>query len=323
VTGCGMSSNHLIEDKTLCRSVGLQPGALTMACPAKLNVFLEVLGKRPDGYHELDTVMLRTDFSDQLTAWPSTSSELTLRFSESTPAHLRDGVPLDECNLILRAANAVRQHLNSSALPGAQFVLHKRIPPESGLGGGSSNAAAALLLCRKLWQVQLEDSVLHSIAASLGSDINFLLSGCAAAVCRGRGELIQPVALKRRFSFVAVRPLAGNSTPAVFRSTCLPSLPRSSEKIVRVLTGNSSGNLQDQIFNRLTEAAMPLNPGMASVIWQLQKRCQRPVFMSGSGSTVFVVADSYSQATAMQLMISRALNLPTWLLQSESESASH
>jgi len=294
-----------------------------MACPAKLNVFLEVLGKRPDGYHELDTVMLRTDFSDQLTVLPSTSPELTLRFSESTPPHLRDGVPLDERNLILRAANAVRQHLNSSALPGAQFVLHKRIPPESGLGGGSSNAASALLLCRELWQVRIDDSVLHSIAASLGSDINFLLSGCAAAVCRGRGELIQPIALKRRFSFVAVRPLAGNSTPAVFRSTCLPSLPRLSEEIVKVLNGNSAGNLSDQIFNRLTEAAMQLNPSMASVMWQLRNRCQRPVFMSGSGSTVFVVADSYSQATALQLMISRALNLPAWLLQSAAEAATH
>jgi len=315
VTGCGKSSSHLIAGQTACGSIHRPPDTLTLSCPAKLNVFLEVRGKRQDGYHELDTVMLRTDFSDQLTIRPHSSSELTLRFSDSTPAALRDGIPLDNRNLILRAASALRQHLGLDDQHGAEFVLHKRIPPESGLGGGSSNAASALLLCRQLWNPRLEDSALHTIAASLGSDINFLLSGCAAAVCRGRGELIEPVSLNRRLIFVAVRPLAGNSTPAVFRHTSLPTDPRLSFGLVQVLTGTRSGNLQQQIFNRLTDAAMQLNPSMASVIRQVRQKCQRPVFMSGSGSTVFLVADSYSHATALQQIISRALNRPTWLLQ--------
>ena len=222
-------------------------------------------------------------------------------------------MPLDGRNLILQAAEAIRQFLGISA--GAEFTLHKRIPPQSGLGGGSSDAASALLLCRQLWKPDLADTVLHKIAASLGSDINFLLSGYAAAVCRGRGEILEPISLCQRFSFVAVRPESGNSTPGVFRSSSLPKSPMNSERIVELLTGATSGDLRKQIFNRLTDAAKQLNSEMASLMLRLERLCHSPVFMSGSGSTVFVVADSHAGATKLQRLIGRTLNRPAWLLE--------
>ena len=217
-----------------CGSVTANNRSLTASCPAKLNVFLEVAGKRPDGYHELDTVMLRTRFADQLTVTPVNSGRLSLRFSDATPEQMQSGVPLDESNLVLRAAEALRVRTGVSC--GADFILHKRIPPQSGLGGGSSNAASALLLCRELWAPDVSDLVLHEIAASLGSDINFLLSGHSAAICRGRGEMIEGIPLARRFAFVAVRPKSGNSTPAVFRASKLPPAPRSSNEIAAFLS---------------------------------------------------------------------------------------
>lgn len=295
--------------------------AVTLDCPAKLNVFLEVLGKRPDGYHELETVMLRTQFSDQLTARPTLAPELTLRFSDATTAENRSGVPLDENNLILKAAAAVRKKLSAEC--GAEFILHKRIPPESGLAGGSSNAATALLLCRQIWQPapglpSLSNSDLHEIAAGLGSDINFLLSGVPAAICRGRGELIEPIVLARRFFFVAVRPKSGNSTATVFRATVLPTQCQNSSAVVSALAGQGTQRLQNVMFNRLTTAAQKTNPEMAGLMARLGKLAKRPVFMSGSGSTVFVIANSRTEAAQIQSQVKQAFHMTAWVLETAS-----
>ncbi len=312
MNGCGMPSMHIRGSVSSCGSVAANSDALTTSCPAKLNVFLEVTGKRADGYHELDTVMLRTRFADQLTVVPAKNGLLTLRFSDATPERMQSGIPLDQRNLILRAAEALRSRIGIS--DGAEFIVHKRIPPESGLGGGSSNAASSLLLCRQLWAPDVSDLILHEIAASLGSDINFLLSGHSAAICRGRGEIIEPLPLARRLTFVALRPNAGNSTPAVFRATKLPAEPRSSSDIAALLSGRISGSLPSMIFNRLTEAAEALNPEMSRLMHRLRRLCRRPVFMSGSGSTVFVVASSHVDAIALQTAIQRTLKQTSWLL---------
>ncbi len=317
MTECG----NLLTSTPITMRCGYQSGSenpITMACPAKLNVFLEVLGKRPDGYHELETVMLRTQFSDQLTARPTLSPELTLRFSDATAAENRNGVPLDESNLILKAAAAVREKFGTRY--GAVFILHKRIPPESGLAGGSSNAAAALLLCRQIWQpspgtLSLSDADLHGIAAGLGSDINFLLSGVPAAICRGRGELIEPFLLARKLFFVAVRPKSGNSTAAVFQATVLQDQCLNSSAVVSVLSGQGSQRFQDVFFNRLTSAAKKTNHEMAALIVRLQRLASRPVFMSGSGSTVFVVAESRVEATQLQTQVKQTLHRTAWILE--------
>lgn len=236
---------------------------LTLSSPAKLNIFLEVLGKRPDGFHELETIMVRTQFCDQLTFQATTSSELTLSLSDATLPDMRARIPLDETNLILKAARVLQKSTGTSF--GAHIILHKRIPPESGLGGGSSNAATTLLGCRQLWHADIHDDQLHAIAATLGSDINFLLSGASAAVCRGRGEIIEPIPLTRKLFFVALRPRAGNSTASVFRQTVIPATPRASKRLADAVA-HGIGNLQSLNFNRLTDAASQLNPAMAALL---------------------------------------------------------
>jgi 4-diphosphocytidyl-2-C-methyl-D-erythritol kinase len=280
---------------------------------SKLNVFLEVHARRPDGYHELETVMLRTSLRDQLTAVVNYSGNLTLAFSDATPAALRLGVPLDSANLVLRAAEALR--LRCGIQDGADFVLHKRIPPQSGLGGGSGNAAAALRLCRRLWNLPLSDGELHETARTLGSDVNFLLSGAAAALCRGRGEQIQPLALSRPLWFVAARPETGNSTASVFARCVVPQEPVTADRIRELLTRGSGRGLDRAIFNRLLTAARECNSQMAMLMDRMQQGLNRPVFMTGSGSTVFVLADSLVDARRCQAAIRRQTGRSAWLLE--------
>jgi 4-diphosphocytidyl-2-C-methyl-D-erythritol kinase len=285
---------------------------LTLASPSKINLFLEVLGRRPDGFHELDTVMLRTRFCDMLTAVPTAGGQLSLRFSDATPQSLSASVPLDQRNLVLRAAAAVQSRYQVAA--GADFILHKQIPPESGLGGGSGNAAAALLTCRQIWNLPASDDDLHEIAASLGSDINFLLSGCRAAVCRGRGEQVDPFPISGSLHFLALRPVQGNSTPAVFRQTVLPTSCRSSKPLVEALRNAAIADIPRCCFNRLTEAAATLNPAMAELIHRLEWICRQPVCMSGSGSTVFTLCRSRQQMLELQETLLRRWKLRTWAL---------
>ena len=289
--------------------------AIVLSSPAKLNIFLEVLGKRPDGYHELETVMLRTQFCDQLTFAQTISSEITLSLSDATSADIRASMPLDESNLIVKAALALQVATRDSNREpkGARIILHKRVPPESGLGGGSSNAATALLGCRQLWNLDVSDAQLNSIAASLGSDINFLLSGATAAVCRGRGEIVQPIKLAKELFFVALRPRTGNSTPAVFRQTKIAAQPISSAELVHAVS-QGTRNISPLIFNRLTDAASQLNPEMQTLLNRIPQVIRRPAFMSGSGSTVYVVAAGRSDAKDVADELKLVFRLPVWIL---------
>ncbi|MFN9720251.1 MAG: 4-(cytidine 5'-diphospho)-2-C-methyl-D-erythritol kinase [Planctomycetota bacterium] len=285
---------------------------LTASCPAKLNVFLEVLGKRADGYHELETVMLRTSLCDQLSVKCTSGTGLSLRFSDATPSDMQQGIPLDESNLILRAAAMVR---SAMYLPqGAEFILHKRIPPESGLAGGSSNAATTLLLCRELWNAPLSDAQLHSMAASLGSDINFLLSGYPAALCSGRGEQVREIPLGRDLYFIALRPRRGNSTADVFRATGLSGELRSSASLIDCLQAASGADMIPLMFNRLTEAGRRVNFEMDQLMSRLNAVTRRSVHMSGSGSTVFIAVSGRAEAVQLQNQIRERLRLPSWLL---------
>ncbi len=289
---------------------------IELLSPAKLNIFLEVTGKRPDGYHELETVMLRTNLSDLLVFEQTSEMQIELQLSEATIAELRAGFPLDSSNLILRAAESLRRRFQVQM--GARISVTKVIPPESGLAGGSSNAATTLRgLCR-LWNLQPSEEELHAIAATLGSDINFLLSGAEAAICRGRGEIVTPVELAQEFWFVAVRPKTGNSTPAVFRETIIPAFPESSSTIVRRLTGETEEPLETFCFNRLTDAAARINGEMSRLLSSLKKISMKPAFMSGSGSTCFLVADDQQDADRLRSLVECSTGLRGWVLRTSA-----
>jgi 4-diphosphocytidyl-2-C-methyl-D-erythritol kinase len=157
----------------------------TVISPAKINLHLEVLGLRPDGFHELAMVMQTIDLADTLTLAPTADGRISLSCDEPS-------LPTDGGNLIVRAAELLKARSGYSEL-GAAIQLHKRIPIGAGLAGGSSNGAAALLGLNALWGLGMSRESLHELAAELGSDMPFCLEG-GSQLCFGRGERLEALA---------------------------------------------------------------------------------------------------------------------------------
>ena len=283
--------NSIIPDS----DAGQTADALVLPAPAKINVFLEVAGKRDDGFHELETVMLRTSLSDTLFVRPASSGISLSLHPDSEPAAAAD-FPLGESNLIVRAARLLQQ--TTGCLSGAEICVLKRIPAEAGLAGGSSNAATALRALNQIWQLNCDKPRLHTLAAKLGSDINFFVEDCRAAVCRGRGEQVEPISLAHPVHLVAARRPQGNSTPDVFRRTTIPA-PAERQlmaPIRQALTVGDNQAIAEHTFNRLTAAAAAGNASMRHLLALMAAELGVPAHMSGSGSTCFCYAADAEQA---------------------------
>lgn len=159
---------------------------LLVEAPAKINLHLEVLGLRADGFHELAMVMQSLDLADRLAIEPRSDGAILLRCQDSR-------LPTDGGNLVVRAAECLRQHTGRPEL-GATIELEKRIPIGAGLAGGSSDGAAALLGLNRVWGLELDNDELRLLAGELGSDVPFTLAG-GTQLCFGRGEILEPVKL--------------------------------------------------------------------------------------------------------------------------------
>jgi 4-diphosphocytidyl-2-C-methyl-D-erythritol kinase len=178
---------------------------LLVSAPAKINLHLEVLGLRPDGFHELAMVMQTIDLADTLGFQPTADGAIRLQCD-------RDDLPTDGSNLIVRAGELLRARVGLPEL-GASIRLEKRIPIGAGLAGGSSNGAAALVGLNALWGCGFNRRQLHAMAAELGSDMPFCLDG-GTQLCFGRGELLEPVAGAAELGVLLVKhPASSVSTP--------------------------------------------------------------------------------------------------------------
>lgn len=271
-----------------------------VSAPAKLNLFLEILGKRPDGYHELETLMLTVNLHDTLRFQLAESGQISLRnqaCGRADASIIRQELPTGPQNLVVKAAQLLLQSTGSTH--GAQINLFKRIPLAAGLAGGSSDAAATLLGLNLLWDLKLSDSDLHELGARLGSDVPFFLARSGAAVCRGRGEIIQPIKLDSVLHFVVVKPNVGLSTAQVFQH-CQPSVaPHTAEPIVQSLQLGDFGSAGRQLMNRLGAPAARLCP----IIEQIRESfSELPVLghlMSGSGTSYFGMCMHRKQAESL------------------------
>ncbi|WP_096663799.1 4-(cytidine 5'-diphospho)-2-C-methyl-D-erythritol kinase [Polaromonas sp. AET17H-212] len=246
-----------------------------VAAPAKLNLFLHITGRRPDGYHLLQSVFMLIDWCDTLhfelrQDGRITRTDLGSEASEALPAE----------DLVVRAARAL-QHASGTAL-GVHIGLKKRIPSQAGMGGGSSDAASCLLALQRLWGVRLPAAQLQAIALGLGADVPFFLSGGHAWV-EGVGEKITPLALPAA-RFVVVKPAAGLPTDAIFRS---PGLKRDTETAtIRGFAANANGSVYEFGHNDLQPVAQALCPQVGqSLDWLSMQHLQGR--MTGSGSAVF------------------------------------
>ena len=244
---------------------------------AKVNLALAVLGGRGDGFHEIRTVFQSIDLHDELEIRPSARLELRCENLAS--------VPMEE-NTVWRAAEALARAVSQPA--GAEIILKKRIPSGSGLGAGSSNAAAALLgLCR-FWRLEVPAAELRSIAAGIGSDVPFFLQG-GTALGIGRGEEIYPLPEIRPSHLVVVCPGIQIATAAAYRSlSLLLTSPRATHKIQ-----GFCGRLTDdagclaEIFNDFETSILPAYPAVKEAKDFLTERGATATLLSGSGSSVF------------------------------------
>lgn len=267
-----------------------QAEAVFVRAPAKLNLFLEIHARRPDGYHELETLMVRIGIYDTLCFEEEDSEESHLRLLDAGGCfpgmtNRRGDVPQGSDNLILQAVRALQQYAGVDRQ--VRITVWKRIPVASGLAGGSSDAAATLLGLNHLWGLQLSRAELLHLGASLGSDINFFLAETSAAVCRGRGEIIQPVVLPVGLAFVVVRPFGGLSTAAVFRQCQVPAKARSVQPLLVALREGQIHQAGRLMHNALQEPAEVLH----SEISTLRKRFRALTLaghqMTGSGTAYF------------------------------------
>jgi len=263
--------------------------ALTVEAFAKVNRSLRVLGKRPGGYHEIDTVFQTVDLTDTLFFLEGEEGDgdvsLTVEGAD---------LPADGSNLILRAAHALRERFSVNR--GARIHLSKRIPVGGGMGGGSSNAASALRGLVALWELPATEADLHPVAASLGSDVPFfLLGGCARG--RGRGEVLTPLPDGPEEWLVLAFPPFGLSTAAVYGASSTASLTDSGAETN--LRSSGFGGGPDR--NDLEPAAESLRGELRRLRLALSEHGATSARLSGSGSTVFgVFGDAKSARRAFE-----------------------
>jgi 4-diphosphocytidyl-2-C-methyl-D-erythritol kinase len=255
-----------------------EAGVLVWA-PAKVNLFLEVLQRRTDGYHELTTLMLAVSLFDVLELKDDPGETTRLQCSDESLSTGPD-------NLVYRAAELLRQR--SGCRRGVSLRLWKRIPMAAGLAGGSSDAAATLAGLSCLWQLGLSQSELAVLGAELGSDVAFFFA-TPAAWCTGRGERVQPVALGRPLDLVLVCPPVGLSTAQVFRSLTVPQQPLDGCEIRRAVMAGACEEVGRLLHNRLQATAENLCPEVGRCYQRLQSLRPAGQLMSGSGSTVFAL----------------------------------
>lgn len=253
--------------------------SFTLLAPAKLNLYLRVLGRRPDGYHELETLFERIDLADTLTF---ESHPTTLQLSCNDPA-----LSCGEDNLVLKAARLLQQA--TGAAKGAAIILEKHIPVAAGLGGGSSDAATTLLGLNRLWNLRLGKDQLLKLGASLGSDVAFFLFDSPFAIGRGCGERCEQLPVTQSVAHVLVVPDERLATSEIYRNSQFDlTAPKPSITMVaHALSNGSLSELAKGLWNDLEPEAIRRCPIITDIQVRLQKLGCLGARVSGSGSSVF------------------------------------
>lgn len=255
-------------------------------CYAKINLTLEVLRRRDDGFHDLASLVHTINLADDLRIEPG--AQIVTRV---------EGLEAIENNLVTRAAHLLAS--TTSIRAGAELTLVKRIPAAAGLGGGSSDAATTLVGLNTLWGTRLGYHALGALAAQLGSDVPFFVRG-GAAVMRGRGDVLEPLApLRGQWLVVAVPPIGlPNKTAALYAAL------EQSDFTTGAVTAFLAARLQDGVedaepVNAFARAAQEVFPGLRGLWTQLEARCGRRFHLSGAGPALFALAASRAEARVL------------------------
>lgn len=278
---------------------------MQLRAPAKINLSLRILGKREDGFHEIETVIAPVSFADELTVEKRSNG---IEFCCDDPS-LSNGRE----NLVVRAAETF--FTTAKLKNGVSIQLKKKIPHGAGLGGGSSDAASTLLGLNELFGAKLPREALARAAASIGSDVPFFIFQ-SAAVCKGRGELVAPISLPRPLPLLLLKPEFGVSTPwAYARWQNSRQLPETHHQPQHLAGQTFINDLERPVFEKFVFLAQLKT-------WLLAQPEVGAALMSGSGSTMFAVMRSNADADLLANRAKAELDPQLWTCACETTSSS-
>lgn len=278
----------------------------TLISPAKINLHLEILGMRSDGYHELVMIMQSIDLADRVQIRSVSNDRVLLHCSHPQ-------VPHDRTNLAYRAAELMQTEFPDAFTKygGVEITLDKRIPIAAGLAGGSGNAAAVLVGIDLLWNLGLTQTELQALGAKLGSDVPFCISG-GTAIATGRGEVISPlpslegiyVVLGKYRSLEVSTPWAYNTYRQEFGHTYVNDVKNFADRsqhvhsgaLVHAIASHDPVKIGKLLHNDLEKVVLPAYPLVAELRQEFQSHPNLGTMMSGSGPTVFSLASSRERA---------------------------
>jgi len=289
-------------------SQALAADGVRVRAPGKLNLFFEVGGVHDDGYHDVASAYQAVSLYEDV--WASPSDEFTVSISGTVDV---TGVPADDRNLAVRAARLVAQRIGHAG--GVHLDIVKHVPVAGGMGGGSADAAAALVACDALWGAELGTAELHKLAARLGADVPFALMG-GTAVGTGRGDQLSPALAKGRFDWVVVPSDAGLSTPEVYAHLdelrARPDIntgarvPAVAPGVLHALRAADPIALAEHTRNDLQIAALSLRPELREVLELGEESGALAGMVSGSGPTLAFLTVDPESALELQITLSAA-----------------
>lgn len=283
--------------------LGTEASGLTILAPAKLNLSLAVLARRPDGFHEIESLMVPVSLADTLHVRPRAMSGVRLRvayageLARGPGAALARDVPTDGTNLVVRAAE--RLAAEAGITSGLDVDLVKRIPSGAGLGGGSSDAAAVLRAAAAIWRLDWPADRLAAVAATIGSDVPWFFAG-GAAIASGRGEVVEPVEGLPDLAAVIACPATGLSTAAVY-GRCVPDAARAGDatRLVQALATGGLATAVPFMSNALEPPARILSPEIDRLLAALADAGGFAPRLTGSGSACFTLTRTLAEAEAI------------------------
>lgn len=258
----------------------------SIKAPAKINLSLDVIRKREDGYHEVEMIMTMVDLADRV--------DLSLRADGGISIDVSEGfVPSDERNFAYQAASLLKKRYNVKQ--GVHIYITKRIPVAAGLAGGSSDAAATLKGLNELWKLGLSVDELATLGAEIGSDVSFCVYG-GTALATGRGEQIKPIASPPPLWVILAKPPIGLSTADVYNGLKLSEARHAkTAEMIAALERQDAASICALLHNTLEDVTLRLYPEVAHIKEQMKRFGANGVLMSGSGPTVFGIVEKESR----------------------------
>lgn len=305
-------------------------GYATATAPGKINIALHVGAPREDGYHELQTLFLAINCVEQVRATSVAGSEISCEFSSQSASHIAyKGLPTDERNLAVKAAQLLQREYGITE--GAHLSITKNVPIAGGMGGGSADAAAALVACAGLWGIHTDRRALAELAEPLGADVPFAVLG-GAALGAGIGHEITPLLTTAQTHWVIV-PAAGQglSTPLVYKefdrqhgytlgSSQSEPEPISTE-LLRAFSHGDAETLAKYMRNDLQPAALELYPQLSDTLQLGLEEGALATMISGSGPTIMMLCADAEDAGALALRLNDEYQLAAWPVTGPAQGA--